>query len=146
MNLNLGCGLTKIEGCINIDIRPEMGPDLVCDCLNLPYADNTIDVVYAIDFLEHIPIGKTVAMIEEIYRVLKPEGVLVHFTPSTDGRGAFQDPTHLSYWNINSWFYFMDNDRRKLYDIKAMFSGKNEDVWSEHKVCHTHGILKKVIA
>ena len=143
MNLNLGSGLNKLEGCINIDIRPEMEPDLVCDCLSLPYADDSADTIYAIDFLEHIPIGKTVAMVEEIYRVLKPGGMLIHFTPSTDGRGAFQDPTHVSFWNINSWLYFMNDLYRKLYGIKAKFSGQNEDVWSEMKICHVRGYLKK---
>jgi hypothetical protein len=26
--------------------------------------------------------------------------------PSTDGRGAFQDPTHVSFWNANTFAYF----------------------------------------
>ena len=26
--------------------------------------------------------------------------------PSTDGRGAFQDPTHVSFWNSNSFWYY----------------------------------------
>jgi O-antigen biosynthesis protein len=29
-------------------------------------------------------------------------------TPSTDGRGAWQDPTHLSGWNENSFWYHTD--------------------------------------
>jgi hypothetical protein len=38
--------------------------------------------------------------------VLKPGGWLITRTPSTDGRGAFQDPTHVSFWNPNSFLYY----------------------------------------
>jgi hypothetical protein len=29
-------------------------------------------------------------------------------TPSTDGRGAFQDPSHVAFYNENSFWYFTD--------------------------------------
>jgi hypothetical protein len=34
--------------------------------------------------------------------------MLLSLTPSVDGRGAFQDPTHVSYWSDNNWWYFTD--------------------------------------
>ncbi len=37
----------------------------------------------------------------EIWRICKPGATLDILVPSTDGRGAFQDPTHVSFWNIN---------------------------------------------
>ena len=109
----------------------------------LLYDDNSIDEVRAFDFLEHIPIDKIIFVIEEIYRVLKPDGKFEHFTPSTDGRGAFQDPTHKSFWNLNSWLYYMNDDYRNLYDIKAKFRGENQNVVTDHinKIIHVHGIL-----
>lgn len=42
----------------------------------------------------------------EIHRVLAPGGWAFIEVPSTDGRGAWQDPTHVSYWNENSFFYY----------------------------------------
>ena len=147
LRLNLGCGYRKIEDCVNIDIRSEVEPDLVSDCLSLPYENESVYTVFAMDFLEHVPIGKTIQQIEEIYRVLKPKGKLMHYTPSTDGRGAFQDPTHVSFWNINSWLYYMDDQYIKLYGIKAKFSGKNRNIWSGDRVCHVSGVLiKEVLA
>jgi len=142
VKLNLGCGYRQEEDHVNIDNRPEVSPDLVCDITQgLPFDDNSIQVVKAFDFLEHISIGKTIFVIEEIYRVLKPQGLFHHFTPSTDGRGAFQDPTHVSFWNINSWLYFMVDAYRNLYGIKAKFKGENYDINSGDGVVHTVGKL-----
>lgn len=122
VHLNLGCGFRKMPDCINIDSRIVCEPDLTWDVTRgLPFASNSVDMVTAIDFLEHIPLGKTVFVIEEIWRVLRNEGKFHHITPSTDGRGAFQDPTHQSFWNINSWLYYTNKEYRELYNIKADF-------------------------
>lgn len=139
--LNLGCGYRQLDNCINIDNRQEVKPDLICDISEgLPFKENEIDKIIANDILEHIPIGKTVGLIEEIYRVLKPNGLFESMTPSTDGRGSFQDPTHVSFWNINSWLYFCDDAHRKLYGIKAKFKGEMRDIITSHemRIIHTH--------
>ena len=124
IKLNLGCGFRLIEGYINIDNRPEVNPDLIWDITDgLPYKDNEIDEVRTWDFLEHIPIGKTVGVIEEIWRVLKSGGIFESFTPDAEnGQGAFQDPTHLSFWVENSWLYFSHPAYRRLHGIKANFA------------------------
>jgi len=146
--LNLGCGYRKLDGFVNIDNRMEVGPDLVCDVIaGLPYEDGSVDMVRAHDFLEHIPIGKVIGVMEEIWRVLKPGGIFESMTPSTDGRGAFQDPTHVSFWNMNSWFYYTHEDYRNLYGIKANFEIKTaEDIMTsvELKIIHTHIVAKAI--
>jgi SAM-dependent methyltransferase len=145
--LNLGSGKRKHDGFINIDNRAEFDPDLVCDITaGLPFDDNSIDHVLANDFLEHIPIGKTVKVVEEIWRVLKPGGTFESLTPSTDGRGAWQDPTHVSFWNQNSWLYFVKDDYRDLYRIKAKFDGNVQDYTTNdaQHIVHTHAVLKAV--
>jgi hypothetical protein len=146
IRLNLGCGYRKIAGCVNIDNRPEVNPDLLLDVTNgFPYKDNSVAYILAIDFLEHIPIGSVIPFIEEVYRILMMGGVFHSVTPSTDGRGAFQDPTHVSFWNINSWMYYMDDLYRNLYGIKAKFEGTLEDTQPDpNYVIHTQAILRKV--
>lgn len=95
------------------------------------------------DFLEHVPLGMTAFVVEEIWRVLEHDGMLQHMTPSTDGRGAFMDPTHLSFWNINSWLYWTDDRYRELYKTKAKFLGRNWDEVTipQLNIVHTHGVL-----
>lgn len=123
IKLNLGSGLRPQKGFVNIDNRAEVNPDLVCDITKgLPYKDNEIDEVRAWDLLEHIPLGKTIGVIEEIWRVLKSGGIFESFTPDAEnGQGAFQDPTHLSFWVENSWLYYSHSAYRKLHNIKANF-------------------------
>lgn len=148
IKLNLGCGFRHMEDFTNIDNREECEPDILCDIVDegLPFDDNSVDYVFAQDFLEHIPIGMTLPVIEEIYRVLKPGGTFEHLTPSTDGRGAFMDPTHVSFWNINSWMYYMEDDARSLYGITAKFTGELKDHITSGPlhIIHTHGVLTAV--
>lgn len=121
IKLNLGSGYAPQAGYVNIDNRAEATPDMVLDVLDgLPWPDNSVDEVRAFDFLEHIPLGQTVSVIEEIYRVLKPGGLFESFTPDAEhGQGAFQDPHHVSFWVENSWCYFSDPKLRVQYNIKA---------------------------
>lgn len=150
VKLNLGCGLKRshVAGFTNIDNRSECEPDLLCDILGgLPYLDNSVDMILANDFLEHVPNGKQIDVITEIWRVLKHNGILEALTPSTDGRGSFQDPTHVSFWNKNSFLYYSDKECRDLYGIKANFNlVENEDITTnaEWKIIHTHVIAKAI--
>jgi SAM-dependent methyltransferase len=78
-----------------------------------PWREGTVEHIVALDVLEHLyPLGKAegqaniVAVLSEIHRVLKPGGELFARIPSSDSFGAFQDPTHVTYWNRNTWWYF----------------------------------------
>jgi len=148
IKINVGCGLRKLgDGFINIDNRVEVNPDLVCDVIEgLPFDDSSVDFVLANDFLEHIPLGKTVQVVTEIWRVLKLGGIFESLTPSTCGRGAFQDPTHVSFWNQNSWFYFTVDEYRDLYEIEAKFEGTVQDHITNDAlhIIHTHAMLRAV--
>lgn len=87
----------------SVDIRP--GCDYQMD-LNgrWGFEDNSVGVIRAFDTFEHLT--DKIHVMNEAHRVLAPGGVLLLMIPSSDGRGAFQDPTHVSYWNTNSLWYF----------------------------------------
>lgn len=106
MMIDLGGAIGKPPGYYSIDVRA--GADFRCDVRKgLPFGDGSIEVVRAHDFLEHVQAGTSVIeLMNEIWRVLAPGGWLLTSTPSTDGRGAYQDPTHVSFWNSNSWWYY----------------------------------------
>jgi SAM-dependent methyltransferase len=71
-----------------------------------PFPDSSVDLVRAHDIVEHLP--SKVKTMNNIHRILKPGGLAEIFVPTTDGRGAFQDPTHVSFWTPNDFFYYCD--------------------------------------
>jgi O-antigen biosynthesis protein len=119
--LDLGSYGNKRPGYIGIDQRRGEGVDVMCELPGpLPYGDGTVGVIRCMDFLEHVQ--DKVGLINEIYRVLAPNGMLLSMTPSTDGRGAYQDPTHVAYYNENSfWYYTNAAYQRYVPEITARF-------------------------
>ena len=105
LRVELGGGRTPRPGYVNIDLLPtaDMQADLT---KGIPLPDNSVGVINASHIIEHLP-DKTFTM-SEIHRVLAHGGWAFIEVPSTDGRGAFQDPTHVSYWNENSFLYYTD--------------------------------------
>jgi glycosyltransferase involved in cell wall biosynthesis len=69
-----------------------------------PFADGEVGLFTAPDVLCKLP--APAHTMSEAYRCLAPNGWFLTDTPSTDGRGAFQDPRHCSFWNANSFWYY----------------------------------------
>jgi len=106
MRLNIGCGDKKMTGYINIDIRPEVDPDILLDIEKIPYDFDTssIDVIKAIDVVEHISHHNAVKVLKEWYRILKNDGELIIRMPCMDriitdvvSGGLLSDWWQLSY-------------------------------------------------
>ena len=74
----------------------------------LALPDDSVGVIKMIDLLQRVP--DRAALFNECYRVLRHGGLIITHTPSTDGRGAFQDPSHVSFWNENSFWYLTQRD------------------------------------
>lgn len=105
--LNLGCSDRLESGFLNVD-RAEPC-NLVVDLSGpWPWVDGSVDFIRAWDLIEHLP-DKNHTM-NEAFRVLRPGGQFDIIVPTTDGRGAWQDPDHKSFWNRNSFFYFTHGD------------------------------------
>lgn len=121
MALDLGAAHNKPAGYTGVDAVAGDGVDIVAALpgrLDLP--DGCAGVIRAVDFLEHV--ADKVALINELYRLLAPGGLLLSCTPSTDGRGAFQDPTHVAFYNENSfWYYTEPRYRDFVPGISARF-------------------------
>jgi O-antigen biosynthesis protein len=119
--LDLGAAHARPAGYVGVDRRDGDDVDIVAELpAPLPLADGSVGVIRAVDFLEHI--ADKVALFNELYRLLAPGGLLLSQTPSTDGRGAFQDPTHVGFYNENSFWYFTEA-RYQSYvpEIEARF-------------------------
>ncbi|MHB1340367.1 MAG: class I SAM-dependent methyltransferase [Coriobacteriia bacterium] len=147
--VDLGCGRKKPEGFIGIDVVDLPGVDIVADIgqTGIPLPNDSADVVRAYDFLEHVE--DKMFLMNEIYRVLKPGGIADIFVPSTDGRGAFQDPTHVSFWNENSFYYYTVGgyrDEFEYYGIDCSFVAEELSTTplDDRSICHVMAKLRAV--
>ena len=123
VKLNLGCNFNPQPGWVNVDIQELPGVDVVCDLNDpWPWEDSSVDYIRAYDIVEHL--REPVHTMNEAWRVLRPGGLFEVWVPSTDGRGAFQDPTHVSFWNQNSFLYYSQRNMAGIYPglIKCDFN------------------------
>ena len=117
--MDFGGGLYPKEGYTVVDIRDTA--NIVCDLNQTwPIPDNSVGVLRAFHIVEHLK--DPIHTMNEAYRVLAPGGFMFVDVPSTDGRGAFQDPTHCSWWNENSFRYY--TDRKYAAYIQPQYQGR----------------------
>lgn len=84
-----------------------------------PFEDGSVGLFRAHDALEHLK--NPIHAMKEAYRCLAPNGWFLTQTPSTDGRGAFQDPTHISFWNSNSFWYYTKANQAQYIGTPVKF-------------------------
>lgn len=115
--LDLGGAINSAQGYESVDRK---GADVNCD-LNKrwPFEDSSVGVIRAYDILEHLK--DPLHAMKEAYRVLAPGGYMFCQVPSTDGRGAFQDPTHKSFWNENSFLYYTNRRWAQYIETPVRF-------------------------
>ena len=77
MKLNVGCGIQKLEGWVNIDGVASCRPDLVHDLTKpLPYSDCSADALMAHGVLEHFDKYMRYCVFGDWARVLKVGGTI----------------------------------------------------------------------
>lgn len=107
-NINLSGKYSPLNGYINLN------QDELRNTCTIPYPDNSAFIINASHVLQHF--DDPIKIMSEIYRVLCDGGWAFIDVPSTDGRGAFQDPSHRSFWNQNSFWYYTRADKARFID------------------------------
>lgn len=148
---------------ITLDADARLEPDLVCvlGCNNIRLIDNIVDVAVAHHVLEHIGRqGDTREWFhfwEELYRVLKPGGLLHFESPLASSTWAWADPSHTRALTPES-FVFFDQDAYRIagsnispFRIRCDFerignvkyiADCNPVVWAREAVSHFSGTLR----
>jgi SAM-dependent methyltransferase len=134
LRLNLGSADDLRREYVNVDVFPQLRkPGCEFQQADLsqpwPWPANSVDEIFARDIVEHLP-DKRHTM-NEAWRVLRNGGRFEIIVPTTDGRGAFQDPTHVSFWTPNDLTYYTVDgfERQRLgaaYGIAAKFRVVNQ--------------------
>lgn len=120
ISLNIGAGKIQLPGFINLDIKDGV------DARSLPYADNSVDEVYASHVLEHVPYVDTIATVREWARVLKPNGTMYISVPDIE---RIKDE-----WNAHTRDY-----------LKKVIVGGHTDGDDVHHAVFDEQTLKKVM-
>ena len=112
IKLDLCGGVNPRKGYTSID---RQNADIVGDLdKKWPLKDNSVGVIYANDAVEHLK--DPIHTMNEAHRVLAHGGYFMINVPSTDGQGAFCDPTHKSFWNFRSFRYYTEAGMRKFIE------------------------------
>jgi predicted SAM-dependent methyltransferase len=129
VHVELGCGNNRrdIEGWVNIGIDIEKGHlvDHICNLGfdDIPLDTSSVDLVQAVDVVEHIPkcawikndegrvdrLLPLVHLMNEIYRILKPNGEFYMEIPYGEW-GYRRDPTHVTQLSDDWFHYFQPHD------------------------------------
>lgn len=107
--LHLGCGRNILDGWVNLDSIQLKGVDVVADlddCDNnwLPFKDNYFEEFLASHLIEHL--HNPLSFMQELHRISKNNAKLVVRLPYGSSDAAFEDPTHVKQYFLNSFGYF----------------------------------------
>lgn len=112
MRLNLGSGRNYVENMTNVDVRAEgHNPDVVMDLDQAEREDwirefgvDTVDYAQFIHVLEHL--HNPLAVMENLWHVMKPDGMCYVRCPHGGSDDAWEDPTHVRPYFPGSFMYF----------------------------------------
>jgi SAM-dependent methyltransferase len=110
IRLDIGCGINKQSGFVGMDIQELEGVDIVHDWNDIPYPlpDESVVTILARHVIEHVPPHDFgfIKFMNELWRIMKPEGQLAIVMPYATSPGMYQDPTHCNFCNEITWCYF----------------------------------------
>lgn len=129
LRLHLGCGSTRKPGWVNIDLFGTAA-DLWWNVSKpLPFSTRSVDAIFHEHLLEHLPLGRALALTRECRRVLKAGGTLrvvvpdseasiASYTNNGEARGALnpERPTAL----LAASEVFQRHGHRSAYDFETL--------------------------
>jgi SAM-dependent methyltransferase len=107
--LNVGCGRNIKEGWINLDSAALPGVDLIADLDNLrempiDLPDDSVEQFLLSHVIEHV--RDSLGLMQELWRLAMPGAIAVIRVPHGGSDDAWEDPTHVRSYFVNSFAYF----------------------------------------
>ena len=144
LKIDIGGGLFPRAGYTTID---QEDGDITCDLNDgIPLEDNSVGVINASHVIEHL--RDPIKTMREIHRVLAHGGWAFIEVPSTEGNGAWCDPTHVSFWNEDSFPYYTNKTKAQFIrnkDIRFSSMRLETNWWEKTKIAvvNTHLVALK---
>ena len=129
MKLNLGAGNDILDGFENHDITKLPGIDVVFDLNQYPWPwnDDAFEEVVANDLLEHL--DNFMRAMEELHRIIAPNGKLKLSVPYWNSTSRYIDPTHKMGFHEDTFKFFDPSSaycQERYYYTNARFSIEKE--------------------
>lgn len=101
--LNFGCGRTtyKSPNVVNLDVIADEGVNVVCATNQLPFEDDTFDLIIANHAIEHVP--NWFESFKEMARVVKPGGKIEIWIPPVSSDSSFTYRDHINRIGVASF-------------------------------------------
>jgi len=137
LRLNLGCGLNRIDGFVNVDKHgaPDVRHDL--ESFPWPWPDGSVSEVVLNHVLEHLGAQPDVfiGIMKELYRVCAPDALIRIAVPHPRHDHFLGDPTHV---------------RVVTPDVLSLFSRRLNLEWQAQRAANTplalyHGVDFEIV-
>lgn len=147
MKLHLGCGFKKLNGFVNVDIRPETECDIVDDVAVLKnFKNESADMIYACHVLEHFNRNTYLKTLIRWSEILKSGGILrlsvpdlykvseLHYTK----KYTLKQLMGFLYGgqNYSENFHYIGFDFDTLKEDLESIGFSNVDIWNWKEVEH----------
>lgn len=124
VKLNLGSGgnAHELNDYYEVDLLPIEGVAVVAD-LNKPLdllPDESVSHIYSRHCLEHIE--NIMGLMQELHRVMTPDGVAEIIVPHFSNPYYYSDPTHASFFGLYTMYYFCDSEDQPSRKVPAFYT------------------------
>jgi predicted SAM-dependent methyltransferase len=128
IKLHLGCFKRKIHGFTNIDIRNDVGADVVDDCrLLTKFQENSVSLIYTSHMLEHFPLEEVPVILKRWFNLLRPGGIL---------RISVPDFRAICEYYLTTGTYS---------EVQKLLYGDATNQYNHHYTCYDYDTLMKLL-
>jgi len=125
--LHLGSQQLILEGFHNLDAQPKSINEIKADVSNLPYNNESADLIYAINLLQVFNHRKTKKVLDEWARVLKKGGLLILTIPNMKHILKLYQDNQISWETTNLFLFGKQQDNYDYY-----YNGFDKDSIIDH--------------
>ncbi|MDH4172173.1 MAG: methyltransferase domain-containing protein [Betaproteobacteria bacterium] len=112
LKLDFGCGKTPREGFEGVDAR-DFGQKHIVDLTKpWPWKNGSVEEAHCSHFIEHLTGEQRIHFVNELYRVLIPDGKCLVIVPHWASGRAYGDLTHQWPPVSEFWFYYLSKPWR----------------------------------
>ncbi len=122
ININLGSGMSPIEGFYSLDQFNIGNVDILAD-LNKPLTllpDNCVHKIFSYHVLEHLE--NFIPLMSELHRLVKSNGMIEVVVPHFSNVYSFSDPTHVRFFGLYTMYYFSLNEDQPARKVPSFYT------------------------